>query len=285
MSLAPAVLSRVCRPIAAFSGPPGKAGTPAGSRPEGRLFESSVQEAWVNYVIEEASSDQHLACLSRSPGVPRPLIAISNASTRCSIYLGATAKMLNALAGRIPSGEDLDLPQSWLKRGFLVKTLIENHLGVGVPYFAPKSHDDSLLYFGERYPKLYEGKTTVFDFTAALVKDGTLVEKMLFECKYAKDKGDGTVEGNAHERLGFQMLQYLEVAQMYSRCSLNVIVANAFLQCRNKYHPGFNQQAKRLGDCFSHFIMRFCACLSDYVKLFSEVSAFLHTGKPPKRWH
>jgi hypothetical protein len=126
----------------------------------------------------------------------------------------------------------------------------------------PPTPADSALYYGENYPAMFAGIMTEFDFSGSLVSGGTLKEKMLFEYNYAKSSDQRKLDGNAHERLGFQILQYIEIAKRYPSCSFNVIAAQAFSEYRNKYHPAFNQQALRLNEIFQAVQFRFAACRS-----------------------
>ncbi len=128
---------------------------------------------------------------------------------------------------------------------------------------------------------MYAGRTTNFDWSVALSDRGVLVEKMLFEYKSAKSSLGDSIDGNAHERLAFQTLQYLEIASRLPACSLNIVMSSAFAKHRNKYHPSFNQQSIRLGDAFRWFSMRIFSCHSEYAALFAMLSAFLINGVRP----
>jgi hypothetical protein len=174
-----------------------------------------------------------------------------------------------------------DIPSAWLLRKYLVSDLLAEHLGPGPYSFAPPTEKDSKRFHGDAYPSLFEGRSTNFDFSGALVVEGTLKEKLLFEYKYAKSSNGDSVDGNVHERLAFQALQYVEIALRYPSCSLNVIAGQAFAEYRNKYHPAFNQQAARINETFQQAQMRFAACRSDYIALFDCLAAFLLDGRLP----
>jgi hypothetical protein len=174
-----------------------------------------------------------------------------------------------------------DVPPSWLDRRFYVADLLDAHLGSGPYAFAPPTDRDSARFHGASYPQLFARRTTNFDFSGALVADGALKEKLLFEYKYAKSSNGDTVDGNAHERLAFQVLQYVEIALRYPSCSLNVVAAQAFSEYRNKYHPAFNQQAQRLSETFQQVQFRFAACRSEYISLFNCFAQFLLDGSLP----
>jgi hypothetical protein len=174
-----------------------------------------------------------------------------------------------------------DVPPGWLEKKFLCSELLREQLGSGPYSFAPPTPQDSARYYGDNYPGLFAGMTTSFDFSGTLVVNGSLKEKMLFEYKYGKSSQNDRIDGNAHERLGFQILQYLEIAQRFPSCSLNVIAAQAFSEHRNKYHPGFNQQAARLNEMFQQVQFRFAACRSEYIALFDCFANFLLEGRLP----
>ena len=91
---------------------------------------------------------------------------------------------------------------------------------------------------------MYAGLSTGFDDTIVLEQDGVLFEKILLEYKTAKPKHGKKVtprvDANAHERLTFQTMQYLEAATRYPACSLMVIANGAFSRYRNKYHVQFH---------------------------------------------
>lgn len=126
---------------------------------------------------------------------------------------------------------------------------------------------------------MYEKKTTKFDFTIVCESKGVLQEKLLFEYKSAKSSKGISVDGNAHERLSFQTLQYLEVASMIPNTSFNILASSAFSKYENKYHVSFNQQGVRLGDAFRHFVMRVAACESEYGLFFGMLVRFLLSGE------
>ncbi|MGC9360482.1 MAG: hypothetical protein ACP5G7_08945 [Anaerolineae bacterium] len=78
------------------------------------------------------------------------------------------------------------------------------------------------------------------------------------EYKTAKSSKGISLDGNAHERLSFQILQYLEIATRYPRCSLVVIANGAFAFYRNKYHVSFRTQADRLSNFCWFEMLRLC---------------------------
>lgn len=256
---------------------PSVAGRPAGSSDAGTVFEDAIENIWEDF----ARLHQPFVKLVRiTHPIPSrknvPILCLRNLENHAEIFF--PERRINLTPDSIETDE---IPDSWLLREFTVSELIRNHLGEGPYNFAPPTPRDSIAYYGENYPHLFRGKKTKFDWAMALSLNGVLVEKMLFEYKSAKSSGGETVDGNAHERLAFQALQYLEVASQMTSCSLNVVMSSAFAKYRNKYHPSFNQQSIRLGDAFRWFKMRLFMCHSEYTALFSMLSAFLIEGTRP----
>ena len=128
---------------------------------------------------------------------------------------------------------------------------------------------------------MYNALTTTFDDTVLLTENGTLIEKILLEYKTAKSTKDEKIDGNAHERLSFQIMQYLEAATRYTRCSLVVIANGAYVKYRNKYHVSFHVQADRLNN-FSWFKMEFACASAEYARFLESLLAWLFNGVKPE---
>lgn len=133
---------------------------------------------------------------------------------------------------------------------------------------------DTGPFAGSNYPGIYSGLATKFDDTVILEQGGILREKLLLEYKTAKSSGQRQIDGNAHERLSFQVMRYLEVATRYTRCSLVVMANGAFVRYRNKYHVSFHVQADRLAN-FSWFSMEHACTVSEYTRLLSGLLSWL----------
>ena len=99
----------------------------------------------------------------------------------------------------------------------------------------------------------------------------------MIEYKSGKSSKKGSIDGNAHERLSFQMMQYLEAATRYTRCSLAVIANGAFIRYRNKYHVSFHAQADRLAN-FCWFHMDYACTAPEYARFLSGLLKWLITG-------
>lgn len=262
--------------IAAYSGGPTLSGVPAGARPEGSEFEKAVFEGWLRFVDHCKGFARVDEIEPARKGQPEA-ICLSSKNGPWELYLRHRERLAELAQGR----RTAEVPPIWLQRRFLVSDLLEAHLGSPPYTFAPRDENDSAKYHGDNYLKMYKGKSTKFDYSGALVENGQLKEKLLFEYKYCKSSNDISVDGNAHERLGFQVLQYLEVALQVPVCSLNVVGAQAFSEYKNKYHPAFNQQAIRLNSSFGHVHFRFAACRSDYIALFASLANYLDRGELP----
>jgi hypothetical protein len=170
--------------------------------------------------------------------------------------------------------------RTWLERKFRVSELVKRFPGEAeaIRRYAPTEGE----YAGTSYPLLYSDKTTQFDGTVVLEQDGMLHEKLLLEYKSGKSSKGRHVDGNAHERLSFQMMQYLEVAPRYTRCSLIVMANGAFIHYRNKYHVSFSMQSDRLKN-FAWFDMHYlCAC-EQYLRLANGLVQWLLTGDDWRR--
>jgi hypothetical protein len=263
--------------IAAYSGGPTLAGVPAGGRAEGGEFEAAVKEAWTTFAREVHRTVGTVWVVNPQRRGQRQVLKIESRSGPWAIYWDYSSDIADFADGTVTE----DVPPAWLERKFLVADLLKAQLGPGPYPFAPPTEQDSARFHATAYPELFARRTTNFDFSGALVTGGILKEKLLFEYKYAKSSNRDSIDGNAHERLAFQVLQYVEIALRYPSCSLNVIAAQAFSEYRNKYHPAFNQQAIRLTETFQQVQFRFAACRSDYIALFDCFAYFLLDGSLP----
>jgi hypothetical protein len=171
-------------------------------------------------------------------------------------------------------------PSRWLEVVFPVADLVAAFPteAEAVGRYAPGSGP----YAGSRYPGIYSGLTTKFDDTVVLEDAGVLREKLLLEYKTAKSSGGRQIDGNAHERLSFQIMQYLEVATRYTKCSLVVFANGAFIRYRNKYHVNFHVQADRLKN-FAWFSMEHACTLGEYSQLLDDLLSWLFEGTPRGR--
>lgn len=169
----------------------------------------------------------------------------------------------------------VDRDEMWFQTTFRVDEMLASFPGVPevIARYAPSSGPFS----GEQYPNMYSGMTTRFDDTMVLEDSGVMAAKVLLEYKTAKSSVGRQIDGNAHERLSFQMMQYLEVATRYPRCDFMVMANGAFSRYRNKYHPNFHVQADRL-KAFSWFSMRHMCTADEFDALADRVFTWLVEG-------
>ena len=168
----------------------------------------------------------------------------------------------------------------WLETEYLVESMVRSFPGESdaVARYAPASGP----YAGQQYPGMYTGLSTCFDDVVVLVERGVLREKILLEYKTAKASRGRQIDGNAHERLSFQMMQYLEVATRYPKCTFVVLSNGAFIRYRNKYHVNFRVQADRL-NAFEWFTMEQACTVAGYCSFLSGLLSWLFEGTPRDR--
>ena len=265
-----AKLRTIAKEVQDFEAEPSKPRTGTGSRREGSAFEHLLAKFW-NAVGEHLESQG-------ADGV-----TVSNPSARRAggrRWRRLTMGDRSVYLPTVSSGEFVsdEAPRTWLDLRFAVDNLVSQYPGleVAVDRYAP----DMGRYANEAYPAQFTGLETTFDDTIVLEDNGVLHEKVLLEYKTAKSiKGQRrSLEGNAHERLSFQVMQYLEIATRYPQCSLYVIANSAFARYRNKYHVNFRIQADRLA-AFRWFKMHHLCTMSEYHRLVDHVTRWLLVPK------
>lgn len=243
----------------AFEASASRAHTGTGSRREGSQFERLVADYWqalCNHLESEGAS------VERIKG-PRHRHWARLSFGERSLYLPTLSQHRD---------QTLTAPRNWLALDFSVSELVASYPGVSaaVERYAP----DSGPYANGEYPKMYERLKTKFDDTILFEEKGVLVNKTLFEYKTAKSSRGTQIDGNAHERLSFQIMQYLEVATRYPQCTFAVVTNGAFVRYRNKYHVNFHIQADRLA-AFRWFSMKHYCTISDYARLANSMVGWL----------
>lgn len=238
--------------------------TGAGARREGSQFEGLARRWW------QAAID-HLAA---AQGVGATRFNDWDGKTWVRLQRGDRAALIRSTS----PGESLPATeQRWLERTFSVDELVGRFPGMAeaIERYAP----DSGMFAGAKYPEMFRALTTDFDDTIVLEEGGILKNKILLEYKTAKraKKSPTKLEGNAHERLSFQMMQYLEVATHYTRCTFWVVVNGAFSRLRNKYHVNFHVQSDRLRN-FAWFEMVHASTAAEYLALYLHIESFLLDG-------
>lgn len=176
---------------------------------------------------------------------------------------------------RAPVADPIAQPSRWLEITLSVDEFVAAFLGEAttIARYAP----DAGPLVGAAYPEQHAGLSTKFDDTVVLAQDGVLKEKILLEYKTAKPSRGRQWDGNAHERLSFQVMQYLEVATRYTRCSMLVMANGAFARYRNKYHVNFHVQADRLSN-FAWFTLNHVCTMRDYADFVAGLLGWLING-------
>lgn len=262
-------LAQLCRNLEAFEASGSVANTGTGSRREGEDFEHLVAATWEAF-CRDATSKGAATRVIDGP-ISRSYVELAFGSRRLYVPVSSGCNQREH-----PSAEML----SWLAVVFQVSDLIASFPGRDrVELHAPTDG----AYANGAYHAIYDTLRTKFDATVLLVDGGVLQEKILLEYKTAKSSSRRQIDGNAHERLSFQIMQYLEIAASgrYPRCSLTVIANGAFVRYRNKYHVNFHVQSKRLA-AFPYFDMDYACTAREYLKFYDGLLAWLITGEPRK---
>lgn len=258
-------LVAICRQMEAFEAAGSVANTGTGARREGEDFEKLLALGWSRF---RATAEAGGAVAEIVPGVGARRYAKLRYAER-AVFVPTTE----------PVSQDVveAEPHRWLEVVFGVSDLVQAYPGEAeaVRRYAPETGS-----FGAgAYPSIYSGLTTKFDDTVVLVDNGVLREKILLEYKTAKSTKGRQIDGNAHERLSFQIMQYLEVATRYTKCSLVVLANGAFVRYRNKYHVNFHVQADRLRN-FEWFSMDHACTATEYTRFFDGLLTWLFEGSP-----
>ena len=232
--------------------------TGTGARSEGAQFETHVRDMWTAFAGRAVTL-----------GASQEVVRVDKR------HYAKLAIRNRALLVPILSDIQEKSDTRWLEVSFDVKNLIESYPGTStaINKYAPSSGNFS----GESYPRMYRGLKTKFDDTILLIDRGILHEKILLEYKTAKSTKKTNIDGNAHERLSFQIMQYLEVATRYTRCSLMIMANGAFVRYRNKYHVNFHVQADRLKN-FAWFKMDYACTFDEYSRFLESLLAWLFHG-------
>jgi hypothetical protein len=262
-------VERLASRMEAYEAAASIAKTGTGSRREGEGFERLVAEFWTALRDRITSKSASIERVGGGRGRVWSKLAVRDRA----LYLPDRTHVGARTAA--PSS-----PQStWLEVVFPVSELVAAFptTAEAISRYSPSTG----RFSGPRYPEMYSGLTTKFDDTIVLEEAGVLREKLLLEYKTAKSSKGIQIDGNAHERLSFQVMQYLEVATRYTRCSLVVITNGAYVRYRNKYHVNFHVQADRLSN-FSWFAMDHACTQPEYLALADSLSQWLFAGRPRK---
>lgn len=289
-------LLEAAREIASYVGEASRPGQPAGTSERGREFESVVTRSFCRAIKAIARDDQFLAGageikIKDNLGRIKKELCVKLSrrdESKILIFLLPDRKTIIEelselsedfpkchLLGKLGKQDDIGC---WLKRKFRVENWTDCRLKELEKIGWIPTQDDSgrLVDTGRRYSDLYKNLTTSFDATIIyLTTQGSkyiLEKKILIECKSAKASKEEKIDGNAHERLSFQNLEYLEIAKHYAiqniRCDLVLLTNDAFIRYKNKYHSGFGVHALRLKEAFCWYDLRIVSTTDQYLKLF-----------------
>lgn len=249
----------------AFEASESVANTGTGARREGEDFERLIARLWLAF-----------RRLAESGGASVSVVVGVGARRYAQLTVGQRSLFVPAAASENVTEPNAE-PLRWLEVVFGVSDLVAAFPteAEAVRRYAPATG----LYAGQAYPTIYSGLTTKIDDTVVLVDAGVLREKIMLEYKTAKSSAGRQIDGNAHERLSFQIMQYLEVATRYTKCSLMVMANGAFVRYRNKYHVNFHVQADRLKN-FAWFTMEHACATTEYTRFLSGLLSWLFEGTP-----
>lgn len=257
-----AELRRVAEALDRYEASESVANTGTGTRREGEKFEHLVRELWT------VLADQCVEAGAERRGVVR-------AGTHAWVGLTVAERTLFLPAATTTPGPAIEAPPAWFQLAFRVSDQVDERAVAGyAPALGP--------YAGARYPDMYARMTTCFDDTIVLDDGGVLHDKVLLEYKSAKSSLKKCVDGNAHERLSYQVMEYLEIAVRHRPCSLLVVANGAFARYRNKYHLGFRVQADRLASRFPEFSMQHACTAPEYEARASSLALWLRSGAPER---
>jgi len=243
----PKRLQDILRQLENFEASESVAETGTGARREGAGFEVLVSEMWGEFANACKAQGHKVAPIQDERG-----------TVFFKIARGGKVLLVPAKAAEDPVISTYD--PSWTRISFRVEDLVANFPGVeeAQERYAPETGK----FAADKYENIYKGSSTKFDGTIVLVNKGVLERKVLLEYKTAKSSKGARIDGNAHERLTFQVMQYLEIATLYPRCSMTVLSNGAFVRYKNKYHTNFHIQADRL-KCFAWFDMSHLSSLQE----------------------
>ncbi|MBM4013185.1 MAG: hypothetical protein FJ286_17805 [Planctomycetes bacterium] len=258
-------LVALCQQMEDFEASGSVANTGTGARREGEDFEKLIAHVWNRF---HATAEGGGAAAEIVSGVgSRRYVKLS--------YAGRAAFV--PTSAHVAHDATPQEPHRWLEVVFGVSDLVQAYPGEpdAVARYAPEHG----AFAAGAYPSIYRGLTTKFDDTVVLVDGGVLREKILLEYKTAKSTKGRQIDGNAHERLSFQIMQYLEVATRYTKCSMVVLANGAFVRYRNKYHVNFHVQADRLRN-FEWFSMEHACTAQEFARFFDGLLMWLFEGTP-----
>jgi hypothetical protein len=253
--------SQIAEELYAYEASGSRANTGAGGRQEGAGFERLVRAWWQalhDDLVSRGAEVEHFSSQRR---------------TWARLSSGNRSIILPIAHSVQDDNEDV----RWLETSFSADSIFAS-FAASNPESVSTYPPETGPYAHEKYPQMFSGLTTKFDDTLVLIENGVLKEKILLEYKSAKSTEGRQIDGNAHERLSFQMLQYLEIATRYTRCTFSVFANGAFAKYRNKYHVNFHMQADRMRS-FAWFNMEHACTPAEFGRVESRLRSWL-VGAP-----
>jgi hypothetical protein len=255
----PKALEQILHDLEDFEASESVAETGTGARREGEAFESLVAEMWKHFAALCKTNGANLKCVQDGFGTRFYMISKNQ-------------KVMLVPGGDTAHEENSPYDKTWTRLNFKAEELIGKYPGAAEAQerYAPTSGPFS----GNNYSQIYTGSSTKFDGTLVMINNGVMTHKVLLEYKTAKSSRGARIDGNAHERLTFQVMQYLEIATLYTRCSMTVLSNGALVRYKNKYHTNFHVQADRL-KCFSWFNMNHMSTRHEFADYLAELLKWL----------
>jgi len=279
--------------IAQFEAGPTQPGRTTGEAKEGTQFEGHVLENICKAFCFMAKISNSNALLRKVKvnGTKNGLFAIHNSVTgravacycrvksiadSCRDFIGLNSNLYIAL-------EDSDY-KSLVIKGIVSLRVSSNILYDGkIEDLYSKGHVPENMGRDD-YKRLYHGTNMKFDGILMFVEgidssDHIGVDKIrsiaILEIKSAKSSNGRSIDGNAHERFSFQMLQYLILSEYVNKnphlpnVSLLLMTNSSFLRYNNKYHAAFGIHSLLLSTCSSHFRFRMISDEGQYASFFT----------------
>jgi hypothetical protein len=237
------------------------ANTGAGKRQDGAVFERLLLTYW-----------DRVAAFCEENGANVRVVRTGKKIKRCYHEISFEKKRLLVPATPIDAADIASHYAKNLRSTFTSKDILSQYSTMAnlIANWAPNAGP----YAGNNYEDQFGPKKTEFDDTVLRFEGDFLVEKVLLEYKTAKSSKGVAIDGNAHERLSFQMLQYLEIAPLFGSCTMMVFTNGAFAKYKNKYQFHFKLQMHRLAN-FSGFKATFNSTIPEYLTRADEMVDWL----------
>jgi hypothetical protein len=254
-------LEDIARQLEVFEAKKSVSNTGAGTRRDGRAFEDLMLKFWSSFADY---------CESKGAN----LYFVKSAKQGKKIYVVVEHKGRKLVIPAEDSGQTSVVKYApWLKRTYTESEILAANADL-MPLVAASAPKKG-RFAGILYLKMFEKKKTEFDDTYLLIEDDHLVLKGFLEYKTAKSSKGKAADGNAHERLSFQMLQFLEIQPIINaKCRLDVFANGAFVRYENKYHFAFTRQIARLSSAFD-FSASYNSAVNDYLERVSELEKWI----------